>query len=249
MKTIFVVLAAMLSLNATAASIPPETHTINGMSIYNENGVMWSRGEALYDADSNSLALVQYIKAPNGTWTKNVWMAPCDRKKTGLVRQTRGMWSNNARVYDMTSERTVVDDSAGVTAFKTALCPAGKMKSSTTDAAPAATGAAAATTSGGPIRLTLAARESTADASSSPVELIGKVNVERLSGSSRFFFTFITDNAVYRLPAFDDTVEAVPTLKQLIQRGKPVKLSGYTVTSNSGSKVLDWSKPMTLTSE
>lgn len=242
MKKTLAAVAALLSLNAMAASIPPETHTINGMSIHNENGVMWSRGEALYDADSNSLALVQYIKAPNGTWTKNVWMAPCDRNKTGLVRQTRGMWSNNARVYDLTAERTVVDDSAGVTAFKIALCPAGKLKLAPANAKAKApeevsTGRLTATIQGMPGR--------------DPLDSTQRVITGELSGSadstSARHYELTTTDGYYKLPAVV-TPEASNTLTQIIKRKRPVKATVYMIES-SGRLYLDDGKPVAITSE
>jgi hypothetical protein len=242
-KIMLAAVAAVLSLNAMAASIPPETHTINGLSIFNESGILWSRGEAEYDAETKAVFLVQYAKAPNGSWTRNTWVAGCDMNKAVLARQVRGVWSNNARTYDMFSERQFVADSDGVKTFKAALCPAGKKAESEPAKVkaqePVSTEKLTATIPGIPGR--------EPEKKSSQRVLTGQLTGGVGKSGLPYFSLYPKEGKSLDFPNVANQ-EVASTLVQMLKRKRDVTVTAYVWESDVGYLYVDESKPVTVIS-
>lgn len=239
--------ATTLSL-AAPSGMPKPTNKIGNVNVVREvspkgNVSYWATDKARYDQKSDTVNITQYREDDFGKIVQIVtYDSPCAHRKymqlettvddpAGPNKKTLEWWSSDRKMAHTDVSIRITD----------AVCPAGKLKSQTPSAAPVV--------SNGPIKITFPPRDKEQNANSVPFESTGAV-IQEVSRELGVHYSFKSEQLWRSLAyVYDTKPEVIQALKQIVQRGKPVKLTGYTYTNEYGDKNLDWSKPVTITSE
>lgn len=252
-KTLLLCLATLFTTTLSLAApsgMPKPTNKIGNVNVVKEvspkgNVSYWATDKARYDQKLDSVNITQYREDDFGKITQIVtYDSPCAHRQymnlettvddpVGPNKKTLEWWSSGRKIAHTDISIRITD----------ALCPAGKPKGQTPTAAPAA--------NNGPIKLTFPPSDEEQDPNSVPSEITGSViqDVSRELGVKYLFKSEKLTGMGTLAYVYNTKPEVIQVLKQIVQRGKPVKLSGYISTGKEGQKWLDGSKPITIVAE
>lgn len=248
-KTLLLCLATLFTTTLSLAApsgMPKPTNKVGNVNVVKEvspkgNVSYWATDKARYDQKLDSVNITQYREDDFKKITQIVtYDSPCAHRQymnlettvddpMGPNKKTLEWWSSGRKIAHTDISIRITD----------ALCPAGKLKGQPTSAAPAANG---------PIKFTIPPRDDKKGVSSVPFEAAGKLT-QFVSGDMGVFYSFESEIVYQLFYAKWETPEVIQGMKQIMQRNKPAKMSGYIRTSTDGSRDIDWSKPVTIVTE